>query len=1754
MVSDDLTDLFIGDYLQPGSTFNLIPRLPGVPILPSLQSSTETLKATETKPWEEFISSYKPLAINKRLYNQTRKSLEEGKTIEELDADVRAAQERLLLPAEAPLLTETPRAKPPELEIPAWEGKVSIAGRKLIAMNLSTKKYLNAASPLRPRSAPQGTFELKQELQLRVSGNVSDRVLVNIDYDDTKENKRDISIVYHGAPGETVKEVSFGDITLNLPQTQFTSYSKQLFGIKGDFDFKRARLSLVGSQTKGQFQVKRFSGQYQFESKDILDTSYIRRTYYNIAFAATHLPLSQGSVVLYRDDRNAANNANAQTMTVEDFTVAASTFSGDFDTLVAGVDYIVDYQKGILRFLQILPTNAVVAIEYTNAQGARLSSLSGSGRPKIIKTENDLPIADTNESGYRRELKTVYSIGRSKISRDDGTGNFILKVLEKGSRKDVSGQLGINYPSQILMDFEEGTFQLTQAIGDPEIYLTSPVSKYLFSLEYRFTLKTYFLQPNIVVQSEKIYKDGALMTRDIDYFIDYDSGFLTFLRPETITPSSQIEVTYEVAPFGGGLAETLIASRGEFDILNNVEGLGFTLGKLSLGSSVLLQQAAKPASIPDIRSLPTSFSIFEGDIHLAGIKFPGPIPITSNIHSEVAQSVRDPNTFNKALIENMEGIKTEDSATLLPLFWQMASNPPNLGRTRSTSVSLAQESVKVLDINPNADATTSDTQQVLKIDYDLSLDTAASIAYVFSPIGLDFSGKESLDVTLQSDTTSLAPDISFQLGKISEDADGDGSLDTEDKNSDGSLNFGEDVGYSFNNADGSSVVIGGNNAKLDSEDLDKNGRLDPEDPTIGGSFGLVSGSTASATNFTNWITTSVSLGINSTNLNRWTSIKVLRITLRRKPGDKATGTIRIAKLGTSGIRWERPTVSNSSGTFEINPINNVDQPNYQPLFNAGGEVGDTFKDLYSSQQTLLTRTTKRKEQALRLTFTNFAANGAQTGQGLTRLPFTRAVDIGSHKVLSFFVHGPPTALLGNTSFFFQLGSASDFYEYQVPLANLANQWYLIRLNLEDLNRDGKIDTVSLSNHQDLGAVIVKRGNPNLASVSQFQVGVRVAQGEAPISGELWMNDVFLVEPRKKSGIAKYLSADFDIPGWMSFGGSYKNYNQDFEGLGQAIVNQGLTQRNGFLSFNKLSFMPFNTHVSKEETLTPSAIQTGPSNLVSQLSEGRVEKFHGDVNGNFQIPKVPVLNWSSSRDKTDNRDIGRQDNTYTYSTNYSWGNPFGLKALQNWNAGYDRRNFLLTFPNSFRKAGFDNLKEYSDTWNTGMSFGFFSNRLNFNPNYRTASVKEQRKNLAQDDMETITNYPKSQSQNSGFNGTLRLAPWLEPSFSFTSDVNENNRVEASSFTITGNNNVFQRGDIKSITRNANTSISQNVDFAKIVPKLRLFQAFSHFASYQTSDGDSYENVDKSLKTRDKLWVRQELKLPNAGSRRTNLTLRDTVSLNSRWSPFLALLPSSAWSSLAITHNYSRSLERSEVTGTQRKNLSLSFPDLTVSLNQLERLIFAQKWMSSSLLSTRYSERKNTTFGIDQRKDLSLGGDLHFLAWQNYDLTLNYTNTQSLAKNLQTQAITNDAAGHSGSAQIGFNARVWRFTNKIEASQNRAKDTLGRLTQDQKTIAPSVSVRGDFNLPGGLKLPFSSKALTFTNRVILTSGLKFERKSSSLAIEQTNTDQWDWNLNGDFEVGKNVRAGLGSGFSLFKNRVLKDQDFYTFNINGQVIFQF
>ena len=1737
----------------------------------------------EPAPTPEFLQfeqSLRPFQYSQARWNKTREDAERGVIPTE-----GSMREYVVKAGEIEISTSLPNPPPPEVELPAYGTSLSITGRKVISFNFSEKRYIHPQlTTARPQTT--GLFDIQQQLQLRMQGKVGPKITVNVDYDDTKANKQDISVVYQGDPNEIVQNVSFGDIDLSLPASEFVSYNKQLFGIRADIKYKGVKATFIGSRTKGVTKIKTFTGNTQFNGLDILDIGYVRRTYYDLSFGdPARLPIRLGSerVFLAQQIPN-QSNTNLQTITADDLAVPSSTFTGTFQQLFAGQDYTIDYTKGIITFRNQLQPQFVVAVDFIDNTGHHITNestttfLAGTGNIKLIKTPADLPIAISSETGYRRELKTFYNIGQTQIVRDDGRGNFNLRVLDPATRNEIGSALVPvqKYPNTINVDFENGLFQLQQpfslsndspTIPDPDIYSPTPITKRLFRVEFNYRFKTFFLEPNLVAQSEVVILDNVKLVRNVDYFIDYEAGFITFFNEDRIHSDSSISIAFEVAPFLGISNESLLGTRVAYDINPHA----------SVGSTLLYQAGTRSPTVPAVTELARSLITYEVDSQLKSIKLLS--KLTMNMAGEFAQSHQNLNLNGFAIVDNMEGIKQEDATSILAAAWRIAANPGGVP-SDPTKLNWINEDVKILDINPRANATTQETQKVLDFQYDFSNPASQeeSIVFPFSISGVDFSQKTLLEVVMTGDNSNN--EINFHLGGINEDADGSGLLKTEDLNLDGLLSPAEDVGWCYTyNGNPCAAHFGAVNGALDSEDLNKNGRLDPADFT-GDDFGYL-GSAAAGNNqlpdITNsvnhtqidfggnqWRTFQIPLNISSVTANTWTAIKQVRVSVRKKAGGAVTGVLKFARIAVVGNTWQRGQAGDpASGLAPLGnesmiatPINNVDNPTYTPIFNAGGQASQVFNDLYGSVNALQKQsgTNNISEQALEMEFFNLKA-GATV---ITKRVFSRAVDISQHKFFNFLVFGNADAnnlnTTGNKVFFLRAGDDQNFFEVQVPIT--FSGWKKIVVEQVDTS-GGTVPNIWKAN--TAGTVVISSGAPSLAQVSELVAGVRsLADGTQPLRGRLYLNEIHLSQPILRVGIADKLEVTFDSPGWATFGGKHRAVDRNFQTPTSVISNQDNTADSGYANFIRLPFFPMNFNLARSVTDTPSTVQTGNlSNTVNLLQQGKVTTWNGTAAGNFNYGSLPRVGLSYLRNRTEYSLLTRLDDRQSYGATLSYGVPKNFPLLpKTVDANYGLIRHLVNFDaiQALQLPG--NFKTDEKTQNYGMRMSFvpwFGSA--FNPNYTASKVSEKRADFTSGP-ELDSAYPKSLNQTIGFGSNFRVVSWLNPQVSYSITTIENNVLSTSTFFINGATTTFDVGQIKTINRNANGSVNLPVSIAEIFPKTRLFHSMNIAAGYQVQDGDVWNNVEDQLRSETKLWIRSPLRPQNPAAIRSNLTLRDTYNSTQRWSPVEAypirgrLAP---LKTLSISNNYVQSIQRSEVTGTASKTITTTLPDAVASISQLEQLWYLERWLANTQMNFKFTKHNTLNVGLNTSQDASFGTDLRTIIVKKFDTLLNYNNRTSSTFDLVLGQVTQQTSHEDGTAQVTFDYKKFRFTPKIDYSADRANSGTGVITQNLTVITPSVLVRADLALPRGLRLPGSTKTLLFTNRVIWTTTTSLAIRRSPITVAD-NSKLFSLTTSADYEIAKNLRMSLNGAASRLWHTFLKEEEFLSYQLGSTLTFQF
>ncbi len=879
-----------------------------------------------------------------------------------------------------------------------------IFGRKVIGIKYKGIYYLGAEGA-EPKKSTSET-DIEQELQVKVEGGVGEKILVNVDYDDTasRTEQQKLSLRYKGGEDEIIKEAAVGDLQLGLPQTEFLSYNRSLFGARAKVELGKWSLTGIGAITRGILETKTFTGKTSFERKNISDTAYLKRKYYQIYFDFSHLPLTLGSVKVYIDDQDGTNNETSLEMAV--IGEGGDSYTGYFNKQYPGEDYFLDYNEGVINFRRGIEEDFVIAISYQDKDGKRHPE---TGYRMIKKGQESLYID-------KYELKNYYYLGSGKIQRD----NFLLSILDLSSN-DVTS----NYDFEI--DYESGILEFISPLPPfPDAYPPSSSHKYTIYVEYIHALDVYILRPDIVPESERVYMNGKRLTKDIDYQIDYSSGFLSFLEPSEITETTGIKVDYEWMPFAGGKG-VIWGARLEFTPTE----------RLSLGSTFLSQAAFSLREVPHLDSAPSSQEALGVD---AQYDFSLPRnPLHLSFSAELGKSTHNPNTFGKAMVENFESTKVRDELSMDKDTWQLGSGPDTQEWVRRDEINIFDENLAGDEINPGW---SSEEKGVLVLGYSFSpLENWDSIVYSISSIGRDYSQRKFLELWVKGE--GKGEFLTFDLGVVSEDIDGDGQLDTEDKNGDGRLNLGEDTGIDIGGR-----LIGEGNGKLDTEDLDGDGVLNALEKYARYDWNIEPELKIEETGWKK-ITLPLEAALD------WDSVKSSVKHLRLWIKGEASGTLRFALIGISGDRWQE------GGSIEVKSVNNEDDPEYNPFTDE--DFRDYYEAMYGYSQTGEGKW--KKEASLRLGLPS-------GGEGWVEQTFVKPYDWSDYKTLNFWIFGDEKG----ENFYLRLGAnvseAGDYYEKEVSI-NYSG-WRMLSVPLAELSRSG---TPSLKNIKQLRAGIKDASGP-----------------------------------------------------------------------------------------------------------------------------------------------------------------------------------------------------------------------------------------------------------------------------------------------------------------------------------------------------------------------------------------------------------------------------------------------------------------------------------------------------------------------------------------------------------------------------------------------------------------------------------------------------------------------------------------------------
>ncbi|HUE77215.1 MAG TPA: hypothetical protein VMM83_04675 [Longimicrobiales bacterium] len=306
---------------------------------------------------------------------------------------------------------------------------------------------LNCSPDLFPQLRPEIAFGVQ------VGGTISDRIHVDVDYDQRREfdAANNINVYYQGLDGEVLQRVEMGDVSIVLPASRYLTQ-----GIPaGNFGFKTAArlgetdVEAVWAQQKGAIASREFrlgggvqGGLVQDQELVIDDSEYATGQFFFLVDPAglaghPHVevltlersaapfearPLAEG-LVLYRDGGAASAQYHDQAQTGKFLADAVSAdgavrHSGLFGLLVPGQDYFI-HSSGLWVALRApLRDDEALAVAYVTASGDTVGDPAAEAarageKPELRLVRGPVTIHQPGQPTWPWEMHQIYRLDSS---------------------------------------------------------------------------------------------------------------------------------------------------------------------------------------------------------------------------------------------------------------------------------------------------------------------------------------------------------------------------------------------------------------------------------------------------------------------------------------------------------------------------------------------------------------------------------------------------------------------------------------------------------------------------------------------------------------------------------------------------------------------------------------------------------------------------------------------------------------------------------------------------------------------------------------------------------------------------------------------------------------------------------------------------------------------------------------------------------------------------------------------------------------------------------------------------------------------------------------------------------------------------------------------------------------------------------------------------------------------------------------------
>ena len=247
------------------------------------------------------------------------------------------------------------------------------------------------------------SLEMKQELNVNLTGSIGDKIKVDIDQSSNVQTSLDnkVKLRYEGDEDDLVRAVDLGNTNLSVEGASFRQ--EGLFGIKTVLKMGNVDLVAIASKQEGKTETARFTPSGDKRREIIRDADYVPRTYF---FIADHpIKIDRSTLAVFKDDLSPGNDAQTDALkgigrlnpTAPYDSLGNPQREGNYQRLQPGTDYTIitpyllsdagGLEIPVLKLTQRLAPTDVLAVSYVDVS---------SGAPvKIgLSTPDDFAAAD----------------------------------------------------------------------------------------------------------------------------------------------------------------------------------------------------------------------------------------------------------------------------------------------------------------------------------------------------------------------------------------------------------------------------------------------------------------------------------------------------------------------------------------------------------------------------------------------------------------------------------------------------------------------------------------------------------------------------------------------------------------------------------------------------------------------------------------------------------------------------------------------------------------------------------------------------------------------------------------------------------------------------------------------------------------------------------------------------------------------------------------------------------------------------------------------------------------------------------------------------------------------------------------------------------------------------------------------------------------------------------------------------------------